>query len=224
MEKGKKSAKKKKPTINTDQIKAMYIEYVLEHEKKPASVYKFCKAIGIKEDAFYKSYGSFKALEKAIWQEYAETTIRRLKEDSNYPSFSAREKVLAFYFTLVESLKEDRSFVIFQLKKWKIPAAPPAFIRKFRKVFNVWAEEVIEEGKSSNEIAKRPYLDKRYGTILWFHMHFILKFWSKDDSPEFEKTDEAIEKSVNLAFDLIGKGVIDNAFEFGKFLFQQTKD
>jgi hypothetical protein len=54
-------------------------------------------------------------------------------------------------------------------------------------------------------------------------MHFVLMFWVKDESAEFEKTDEAIEKSVNLAFDLMGKGVVDNVFEFGKFLFQQAK-
>jgi hypothetical protein len=59
---------------------------------------------------------------------------------------------------------------------------------------------------------------------LWFHLHFILRFWCNDDSRDFEKTDEAIEKSVNLAFDLIGKGVLDNAFDFGKFLFQQAKN
>ena len=38
------------------------------------------------------------------------------------------------------------------------------------------------------------------------------------------ETDEAIEKSVNLAFDIIGKGVLDNALDFGKFLFQQSRN
>jgi hypothetical protein len=40
----------------------------------------------------------------------------------------------------------------------------------------------------------------------------------------FEKTDAAIEKSVNLAFDLIGKGILDNALDFGKFLYQNSKN
>ncbi|MEQ8364354.1 MAG: TetR family transcriptional regulator C-terminal domain-containing protein [Cyclobacteriaceae bacterium] len=223
MKKTFKTKKKAKVAIGADKIRQEYINYILENEKKPSSVFKFCKTIGIKEGDFYRCYGSFKALEKAIWKEYAQSTIDRLKSDSNYAAFSAREKVLAFYFTLVEILKEERSFILFQLKKRKLPSSPPSFIRKFKKEFDAWASEVIEEGKQTDEIAKRPFLDQRYVPLLWFHLHFVLMFWVKDESAEFEKTDEAIEKSVNLAFDLMGKGVVDNVFEFGKFLFQQAK-
>jgi hypothetical protein len=51
-------------------------------------------------------------------------------------------------------------------------------------------------------------------------MGFILLFWKEDDSAGFEKTDAAVEKSVNLAFDLIGKGAVDSAIDFAKFLYQ----
>ncbi|MBX2943545.1 MAG: TetR/AcrR family transcriptional regulator [Cyclobacteriaceae bacterium] len=214
---------KKAQSMGADKIREEYIAYILEQEKRPSTVFGFCKTIGIKEDTFYSHYGSFKALEKAIWQEYAQSTIDRLKSDSNYASFSAREKVLAFHFTLIEILKEERSFILFQLEKRTLRSSPPSFIRKFKKEFDVWTSEVIEEGKQSDEIAKRPYLDQKYGSLLWLHLHFVLMFWMKDDSAEFEKTDEAIEKSVNLAFDLMEKGVVDNVFEFGKFLFQQAK-
>jgi ubiquinone biosynthesis protein COQ9 len=47
-----------------------------------------------------------------------------------------------------------------------------------------------------------------------------LKFWIDDTSNAFEKTDAAIEKSVNLAMDLMGKSPLDAALDFGKFLFQ----
>jgi hypothetical protein len=56
------------------------------------------------------------------------------------------------------------------------------------------------------------------------HFMFILQFWAHDESANFEKTDAAIEKSVNLAFDLIGKGILDNALDFGKFLYQNSKN
>ncbi|MEQ9414728.1 MAG: hypothetical protein RIF39_12905, partial [Cyclobacteriaceae bacterium] len=152
MKKTFKTKKKAKVAIGADKIRQEYINYILENEKKPSSVFKFCKTIGIKEGDFYRCYGSFKALEKAIWKEYAQSTIDRLKSDSNYAAFSAREKVLAFYFTLVEILKEERSFILFQLKKRKLPSSPPSFIRKFKKEFDAWASEVIEEGKQTDEI------------------------------------------------------------------------
>jgi len=51
-------------------------------------------------------------------------------------------------------------------------------------------------------------------------MGFLLVFWKEDESPGFEKTDAAVEKSVNLAFDLIGKGAVDSFIDFAKFLYQ----
>jgi hypothetical protein len=63
-------------------------------------------------------------------------------------------------------------------------------------------------------------LDKRYPQLFWIHMGFMLIFWKDDGSPGFESTDAAIEKSVNLAFDLIGKGAVDTAIDFAKFLYQ----
>ncbi|MFN9518224.1 MAG: TetR/AcrR family transcriptional regulator, partial [Bacteroidota bacterium] len=55
---------------------------------------------------------------------------------------------------------------------------------------------------------------------LWANLLFVMGFWLKDSSNAFEKTDEAIERSVNLAFDLMGRSPLDSMIEFGKFLFQ----
>lgn len=220
---GKRVKAKKKPTISAEKVRQHYVDYILEYEKKPSTVFKFCKSIGIEEHVFYKYYGSFKAIEKAIWREYATVTIDRLKSDNSYATFSAREKVLAFYYTLVEVLNQNKSFIAIQLSNKKSMATSPVFMRKFRKEFDLWVNEVLEEGRLSGEIVKRPYIDQRYGALLWIHLGFILMFWQRDDSVEFEKTDEAIEKSVNLAFDVMGKGLVDDVFNFGKFLIQTAR-
>ena len=41
-------------------------------------------------------------------------------------------------------------------------------------------------------------------------------------SKSFEKTDAAIEKSVNLIMELMGKSALDSMFDLGKFLFQNV--
>jgi hypothetical protein len=125
---------------------------------------------------------------------------------------------------LAEQLKTDRSFLIHQLKSWKNPALTPDFLKGFQQSFSDWAKPVIESGIQSGEIAKRPYLDQQYHHFMWMHFVFVLQFWAHDQSADFEKTDAAIEKSVNLAFDLIGKGLLDNAIDFGKFLYQTSKN
>jgi AcrR family transcriptional regulator len=220
----KKTKAKAKSTVSQEKIREAYREFLLTEGKKPVSVFKFCLDNGMKEEDFYNHFGSFEALEKSIWKEYVTATASKLADDDSYASFSSREKILTFYFTLAETLKKERSFVLHQLQDWKNPAVTPGFLKGFKGAFDEWIKAVLNEGKQSGEVAKRPYLDERYNSLFWLHLMFILQFWSNDDSPGFEKTDMAIEKSVNLAYDLIGKGVLDNALDFGKFLYQNSKN
>jgi len=222
METSRKSKPKSKSAAS--RIEEHYREHLLTEGAAPASVYIFCKKLGLKESEFYENFGSFDSIEKAIWVGYINKVIKRLTSDSEYAKFAVREKILSFYFSLAEVLKGDRSFVLFQLKSWKNPGVLPSFLKGFHSSFDEWVRGVIAEGKSSGEIAKRPYVDERYQHMFWLHLMFILQFWSNDDSADFTKTDAAIEKSVNLAFDLIGKGILDNAIDFGKFLYQNSKN
>lgn len=223
MEKTKKSKAKPKAT-NLEKIVADYRDFVLTEGKQPATVYKFCKDYGFKESDFYQHFGSFEALEKSIWRGYIDQTRSRMENDDDYRGFTSREKILTFYFSLAEFLKADRSFAVHQLKSWKNPSVVPMFLKGFKESFKEWITSVLNEGKATGEIAKRPYLDQRYDLIFWMHLVFILQFWVHDESAGFEKTDAAIEKSVNLAFELIGKGVLDSALDFGKFLYQNSKN
>jgi len=43
-----------------------------------------------------------------------------------------------------------------------------------------------------------------------------------DDSPSFEKTDMAIEKSVRIVFDVFDNTPIDSIVDFGKFLWKEN--
>ncbi len=220
MEKTKKPTRKPNTKPADETIKTSYIEYLLTEGKRPVSVFKYCLDLGIKEDDFYNHFGSFDGLEKYIWKGFIDKTISRLKADESFGTFSTREKILAFYYTLLEELKSNRSYVIFQLSHSPKPEFVPEYIKSFKATFELFFEGLLNEGKVNGEIASRPFLDKRYPSLFWLHMGFLLLFWKEDESPGFEKTDAAVEKSVNLAFDIIGKGAVDSAIDFAKFLYQ----
>ena len=219
----KKTQKKVKASVGAQSIPQSYKEYVLNHGN-PSSVFIFCKEIGISENAFYEHFGSFEGVERAIWLDYFSETKAGLESDSSFEGFSSREKILAFYYGLAEVFKNDRSFVLYQLKGKGKQFRIPTFLRGFKGAFDEWIKSVIASGVTTGEIARGPQLDERYHVLFWAHLMFILQFWCNDDSANFENTDVAIEKSVNLAFDLIGKGVLENAIDFGKFLFQTAKN
>jgi hypothetical protein len=214
--------KTKKPASKNveSNIQAAYVDHVLNNGKRPVSVFKFCTDLGIREDAFYEHFGSFEGLERSIWKSFIIRTIDRLKADKAYAAFSSREKILAYYYTFFEELKSFRSFILVQLENHRKLEIIPDFLKDFKKDYEAYLESVLSVGKANGEVASRPYLDKRYPQIFWFHMAFLLIFWKDDTSAGFEKTDAAIEKSVNLAFDLIGKGAVDSVIDFAKFLYQ----
>jgi hypothetical protein len=220
METAKKNARKSGSKASDEKIKSAYIQYLLTEGKQPVSIYKFCLDNGLTEDEFYTHFGSFEGLDRNIWKGFIDKTTSRLVADKSFHGFSSREKVLAFYYTLLEELRGNRSFVLQQLGQTRKLELVPGFLKSFRESFEAFFTTLMNEGKTSGEVATRPYLDKKYPQLFWMHLSFILTFWKEDESAGFEKTDAAVEKSVNLAFDLIGKGAVDAALDFGKFLYQ----
>lgn len=195
--------------------------YVLEHGQSPPSVYKFTKILKIDEVEFYKYFTSFRALQSAVWVELFDRTLENLYAQEVYSDYSAREKLLAFFFTWIEELKKDRSFLLVLYDRFdSLSKFPPSEFGQFRTRFKEFAKLILMEGKESEEIVKRPFINQQYDEGLWLQVWFILRFWLKDSSPSFEKTDVAIEKSVHLAFDLMGKNSLDSMVDFAKFLFQ----
>lgn len=213
----------KKPRAKADpakKIKEAYINYVLENGSKPASIFKFVKELKIKETLFYDHFNSFENIERAIWGDMFSETIMAIKSEGVYDEYSSREKLLAFFYTWIETLKSQRSFILQSVQKGMKPEFTPYYLEGVKEGFKEWIAEVLLEAKETEEVLVRPIVSDRYDDAIWLQFLFVLGFWIKDDTKGFEKTDAAIEKSVNLAFDLMGRGPLDAMLDFGKFLFQ----
>lgn len=213
-------AKTKKALSPEEKIKHAYKEYVLENGTRPASIFKFVRELKIKEEDFYDSFNSFENIDKQIWLDLFTETVSRIQADEVFEEYSVREKLLAFFYTWIEVLKSDRSFILQTTPKVQKPDLKPANLGHVREAFKEFITELMLEAKETEEVKTRPYISDKYEDAIWIQFLFVLNFWIKDDSRGFEKTDAAIEKSVNLAFDLMGRGPLDAMVDFGKFLFQ----
>jgi hypothetical protein len=223
-----------------EKIRKAYTEYVLENGKQPTSVFQFAKKLKIAESEFYDHYASFDAIEADVWLALFNDTKTTVEADSTYQTYSVREKLLAFYYTWIELLKSQRSFVVYSYGNIRAEMGPKAgtsprerlamrvrggnagrqILSPFKEAFYDFARDLLAEGRESREVEPRPFLTDRYPNALWTQALFILDFWVKDVSKGFEKTDTAIEKSVNTAFDLIGRSPLDTLFDFAKFAYQ----
>jgi hypothetical protein len=210
---------------NPGKIKARiiehYKEHVLTHGSEPSSIYTFCKDLNIKEEDFYEHFNLFEQVAEAYWQSLLEQLWSKLSDDSNFAELSVREKMLTFYFEFFSMMRAHRSFFLITYDDaWPGIGSSSNAFNKLRKHFCRWSGGLVQEGISTQEISSRSKLSDAYDRLFWFQFLFLLNFWKRDRSKGFEKTDAAIEKSVNLSFDLIEKNAIDSALDFGKFMFQ----
>ena len=217
------TTKKKNPKTGSensnDKITRAYIDHLLTKGVRPASVYEFTSKLKIEEQEFYAHFNSFEGLEKSIWAGFIQSTLDILSASEEYSSYPLKEKLLSFYYTFVEVLKKNRSFILQSADKG------PEMLRqntlsKARDTFKDYVTQLMTEGTESGEIVKRPYIVDKYPEGLWLQLLFVLRFWIKDDSAGFEKTDAAIEKAVKVSFELMGPGVIDSLVDMAKFLYQ----
>lgn len=195
-----------------------YLDYVLTEGRRPATVYAFTKKLKIQESAFYQEFSSFEVLEEKVLKTMTEEVIQSLTQSEEWSGFSAREKVLSFFFALIEKLKEKRSFLQWLQDQTSDKDLKPAYLKGLKYAFEQMADSILSKGMDDQEVKKRGKLSDKYTDALWIQFLFIYRFWLKDKSTDFEKTDEAIEKSVNLYFDLVGQSPLDSMIEFGKFL------
>ena len=212
-------AKKKK--ISKNDIITFYMEYVMEHGKRPNSVYAFAKHNDFEESIFYQFFGSFDALEKSIFSAFFENTLKALEKNEDYNSFDPRNKLLSFYYTFFENLTANRSYVICALRKHKNNLKTYTSLSELKAAFTTYISDLEIELIDVKQEQIERIQNKGLQETAWLQLLLTIKFWLDDNSASFEKTDIFIEKSVNTSFDVLNVMPLKSLIDFGKFIFKE---
>ena len=204
-------------TSNAVAILDAYWDHVLTEGESPPSVYKFCKDAGIDEKTFFEHFASFETVESRTWERLVTRTTATLDSDPEYGAYSTQQKLLAFYFTILEVALGQRSRLLKAFPDFRVGATPPS-LKKFRDAFTGWAEGVVKDGVEADELADRKQLSDRYPDLLFAQLWFLLDYNLKDESEKFQDTDALVEKSVRTFVDAARSQVFDSGFDLLKFL------
>lgn len=208
--------------ITDDKIIGAYMDFVLEQETHPMSVYKFCKENKIKEEEFYQYFGSFEALQKGVWNKFFTNTTDLLHKNKEYEVFSNKDKMLTFFYTMFELLTMNRSYVLFTLGGNRKMLDKMSELKELLNHIKEFASELVEEANADKTLKITKQSPRIFSEGAWVQFLFLLKFWMDDSSPGFEKTDLAIEKSVTTIFDVFDNTPLDSIIDFGKFLYKEN--
>ena len=202
-------------------IVTSYMHYVLEHGKKPHNVFKFSKENEMSESDFYVHFPSFEELEKEIFCEFFIQTNTLLEKNEEYQTFDAKNKLLSFYFTFFEILTKNRSYVLQAISHDKMKGL--GVTSKLKKHFKNFIHSIDMETLVLREDRLETLKEKGFAEAYWGQFAFIMNYWKKDTSSNFEKTDILIEKMVNTSFQLQDIKPIQSVLDLGKFLLKELK-
>jgi hypothetical protein len=211
----------KKKNITHNDIITFYMDYVLEHNQQPKTVYAFTKTNNFEEQTFYEFFSSFETIEKQIFKVFFDNTLKALEKNEDYISFDARNKLLSFYFTFFENFTANRSYVIYSLEKHKNSLKGLQLLTELKSAFTSYIAhlgiDLIETKQEQIDRIQRRGLKES----AWLQLLLTMKFWMDDTSAGFEKTDIFIEKSVNTTFDVLDVAPIRSLIDFGKFIYKE---
>lgn len=211
----------KKTVITKDKIVSFYMNYKLENNNKPKSVYQFAKENGFEEQDFYSYFGTLESVEKEIFKLFIEKTLSLIQKDKSYETYDMKSKMLSFYFTFFEILSANRSYVLSSLKEHQNQLKNLMQLSSLRIEFKNFIKEIMTDEVRTQYEKLQNIQEKSIQESAWIQFLITLKFWLDDDSAAFEKTDIFIEKSVKASFELMNIAPLESLIDFGKFLFKE---
>ena len=211
----------KKAKINKEKLIEAYMDYVLQHNETPKSIYSFAKMNHFEESEFYAFFGSFDALECAVYELFFVKTMKTLQNSKEYKVYDAMNQLLSFYFTFFGNLTANRSYIFNSLKLEINSLHSINKLNILRKKFLNFIDELDLGGHDLSNKQLDNIKNSVVNESYWIQMLATIKFWMDDDSADFEKSDLFIEKSIAASFELSNTKPLKSVIDFGKFLFKE---
>lgn len=208
--------------ITKEKILELYGDYLLIHGEKPKNVYLFAKENSFEEAEFYHFFSGFEQIEKEIFNYFFIKSMELTSEINSSEDVTSKEKLLNVYYIFFENLTMNRSLVLsilgsHPIRNIKILQELRETHRQFISTLDFKEWEMLEKAKQDI----RRINEKTRQEALWLHLISVIDFWKKDTSPDFEKTDIFIEKTIDTGFELIENEPLRKVFDLGKFIWKE---
>jgi hypothetical protein len=198
-------------------IEAAYLHELKAEGRPPVSIFKLCQSLSVSERDFFSQYASLDAVENHWWRGMMGQVIVSVESGPEWQGFSARHRLLAFLYAFTTAALDHRSLLLLRLGH----AGPLTSVPQWSALeahFDEFAKSLMMHGRQQGEIVARGPISAAYPRALRLLLRSVVAFNLRDDSPQFERTDAFIEKSVAVLFDLMGRQVLDSGFDLFRFL------
>lgn len=189
-----------------------------------SSTEEFCKKAKIPVGQFREHMGDFEDGDSLVWEALMAAAVETAMEDPQFRQFDFRQRLLSVYYLFFENCALNAAFCTNSIDhhgRLQMVSTLSNMKQVFTEFINMafQSDSLFQSSQIGQLINKVG--DKVYGEGFYSQLLFLLDFWHNDTSPEYEKTDLAIEKSVKAACDLMDVTPVKSIFDFGKFIWQE---
>jgi len=199
-----------------EKIIEAYQEMLISGEEQ-INAFTLSKKVDISEQEFYQYFTTTDDIGRKIWANIGNEVIKKLSDSESFHNYSAREKVLTYYFTFFEVALGQRIFIEASISQAKL-------LKTYKENFKQFIGDIVQEGIANDEIKERLTLSNYYPDVLWELHVKLINFWLEDTSENFIETDKAIEIYSKLPLELMGHNVFDSFLETVRFGFDRFRD
>ncbi len=196
------------------------MDAVVKEQGKPSRIDSFAMAYDFDAEFFHDHFQSFQELDREIFKKLIDISIATLIESPDFSSFDKKDKLLSLYYTLFENFTLNREFIQLTIKDYGLSLDTITLFNDLRVSFMGFVDSLDIETLSLNETMES-IQKKSIKEGFWVQFLLTVKFWLSDDSPQCEKTDIFIEKSVNTGLELLNTKSLYNIIDLGKFLYTE---
>ncbi len=195
-------------------------EVIIEKGFKTATMREIARRAEVGDATIYNYFPSKEKLLYGFCEQKQAETAEALKGISDFHKYSLREQLQQLAETQLELWLPDREFLaeVFELTFYS-PTASIINLAETRKRFNRMVAEMIDAAIEADEIPEQPYQEV-LAPLFWDYFTGILAYWLKDDSENFAKTTQVVDRSVEIIALVLQTGMIGKALDLASFMFR----
>jgi Tetracyclin repressor-like, C-terminal domain len=205
----------KRPAPEPQAIVAAYKAMVAAGEQ-PINAHTLAERADMTAEQFAQFFASADEVGRKAWSDYLAAIQAQLGKSETYQGYSARQKMIAYFFSLVETLGVDRAFI-------EKTRCKEDLIKDYKAGYKAHMAEVVQEGLAMSDVHERFGLSKYYPDVLWLLHSRLVEFWLDDTSEDYTATERAIEIYSKLPLELMGSNVLDSLVETVRFAVEQIR-
>lgn len=177
---------------------------------------------GFSEPVIYKYFPTKEHLLFSYFEEAFLEIKDELKNNLVFQELSFAEQLQMLMNSTVEYHSKNRAFVVAAFKSifsYNLSVTVEE-LEKHKGQFLEFINQLLDVAIDSEELPDIPYRDF-ITKSLWDYHIYMVSYWARDDSEDYEKTTQLIDKTVGLLHAVLESKILDKSMDLVSFFLRQ---